>query len=950
MSALTPQGTSQTAASPGPPQTAAPSPPTAAPPGPLQTVAPPLPPQTAAPPLPPQTAAPPLPPQTAAPSDPPQTAAPSDPPQMAAPSEPLLTAATAETPLPAHTAHSQSKSRKKKGRSKKKARVADTGSEMATSDDDASEERKPGPGRKSPLTQQQQGLVRARFSEWEDILRENELHLGKKDAHARDPEAVTLWVEKAINEITTSPEFGTFNDTSKELNRILKDMFRNYRNNTFIKKNKHAFIQKAITKDKKVLLDSTDADLSEGDGLKADAQKAAEALASFKNPAPAKAIFREENDDKIKEEAERLRAEAAQQRAAEGRDPEDFDSRRDDNRGGFYQRALSALWKQADQTLYEEKANSFDLYTNQEEFPKVIRTALESLCQHGALGPMEIFFMSGFRNANNEVTLCRMTCHHNDGENQPGFLRSKGEEGESAMITRRWYDYCNAYLPKHDVAEPSIAASTYVTTNEDGTPVLVNFNLRELKPSQLCEVLKTFLSTLWFHSWPRDQERSSIPLLEIIQHPDDFYDTEKYQFPVAFAEIETLHPADLYTLADYLLSRSGVSCPHPFVFRSKQDICKCLASRRRLQALELSTGEDIAPYDAIHAQLTPSDHSISLPTSNPVHSTVNKLPAANNDHQTPTLSPVQIPATAPMLSPVQIPATAPPLSPVPIPGTALTSSPATAPPLSPVPIPGTALTSSPAPPSTERIPFTKPMPSTEPTCSGELIPSTVSDITPVSVPMDTTPQDIPSVSTNFMAPVLSDNAVPAGQISPPSSSAAPVSTLQHAPLDAAEDPNSPNSMNSTPTQNPPSSVVITLPDAAIPDSSNIAPPVAASVAQPTRQSRRGARKKNVASKGSTPGSSHPVNATAVQAEVHRSSRGKAGKRANPVPDPCQRPAKKPKQHHKGYVNLVPQPDGRDALVHADGTISGYVIKDPDGKEIVVDEDGQFVRPLFGNAE
>ncbi|KAJ3765208.1 hypothetical protein FB446DRAFT_795287 [Lentinula raphanica] len=447
MSTLTPQGTSQIAAPPEPPQTGAPSPPE-----------------------PPQIAARSESPQASAPSESPQTSAPSESPQTAAPSESPLTAATAETPLPAHTAHSKSKSRKK-GKSKKKARVAhSSGSEMDTSDEDVSEERKP--GRKSSLTQHQQGLVRARFSEWEQVLRDNKLHLGKKDARARDPEAVTLWVEKAINEITTSPTFGHFNDTSKELSKILKAMFRNYRNNTFIKKNKHAFVQKAFGK-KKASLDSADADLPEGDALKADALKAAEALASFKNPAPAKAIFREENDEKIKEEAERLRAEAAQQRAAEGRDPEDFNSRKDDNRGGFYQRALSALWKEADQTLYEEKANSFDLYTNQEEFPKVIRTALEALCQHGAVGPMEIFFMSGFRNANNEVTLCRMTCHHKDGEDQPGFLRSKGEEGESAMITRRWYDYCNAYLPKHsDVADTSSAASTYITTTADTVKLL----------------------------------------------------------------------------------------------------------------------------------------------------------------------------------------------------------------------------------------------------------------------------------------------------------------------------------------------------------------------------------------------------------------------------------------------------------------------------------------------
>ncbi|KAJ3831094.1 hypothetical protein F5878DRAFT_677948, partial [Lentinula raphanica] len=412
-----------------------------------------------------QTAAPAEPPKPAAPAELPKTAAPAEPPKTATPAELPQVAATTETPLSAHTARCDS--------------------EMSSPDEDTMKEKKA--GRKSPLTQQQQDFVRSKFPKWEEILRENELHLGKKEAHARDPEEVTRWIATTIDEIRTSPAFETFSDTSAELTKILKRMFRNYRNNTFIKKNKHDILKKAIV-NKQVSLDSTDADMPKGDDLKADALKAAEALASFKNPAPAKEIFREENNEQIKQEAERLRAEAAEQRAAEGRNPEDFNSRRDDNRGGFYQRALTALWKQADQALYEEKANSYDLYSNQEEFPRIMRTALEALCQHGAMGPTEIFMMAGFRNAKNEPVICRL---HTE----------------------------------NDVEETS-CANTYITTNDDAIPVLVDFNLRDLKPSQLCEVLKTFLSTLWFHFWPQDKEQPSIPLLKIIEHPEDFYDTE----------------------------------------------------------------------------------------------------------------------------------------------------------------------------------------------------------------------------------------------------------------------------------------------------------------------------------------------------------------------------------------------------------------------------------------
>ncbi|KAJ3730165.1 hypothetical protein C8R42DRAFT_714869 [Lentinula raphanica] len=463
-----------------------------------QTAAPAEPPKMNTPADLPSTTAPADPPNTAAPADPPSTAAPAGPPKTAVPAELSQVAGSTETPQPAHTAR--------------------CGSETSSPDKDALKEKKP--GRKSSLTQQQQDFVRSKFPKWEEILRENELHLGKKEAHVRDPEEVTRWIETTINEIRTSPAFETFNDTSAELTKILKRMFRNYRNNTFIKKNKHAILKKAIINNQ-VSLDSTDADVPKADDLKADALKAAEALASFKNPAPAKEIFREENNEKIKQEAERLRAEAAEQRAAEGRNPEDFNSRRDDNRGGFYQRALTALWKQADQALYEEKANSYDLYSNQEEFPRVMRTALEALCQHGAMGPTEIFLMAGFRNAKNEPVICRMTCHHKDGQNQPGFLRSKGEERESATLTRRWYDYCSAHLPKHDVEETS-CTETYITTNDDAIPVLVDFNLRDLKPSQfewrgsagLSRVPGRVASTgrVGFEYWDPAPERQTRPL------------------------------------------------------------------------------------------------------------------------------------------------------------------------------------------------------------------------------------------------------------------------------------------------------------------------------------------------------------------------------------------------------------------------------------------------------
>ncbi|KAJ3752229.1 hypothetical protein EV360DRAFT_88954 [Lentinula raphanica] len=345
-------------------------------------------------------------------------------------------------------------------------------------------------GRQSSLSQAQQDVVREKFPKWEKILRNHNLHLGKLDrdgAKARDPEKVTDWLDQTVQEVKSSPVFDDFPDTSKKLTKTIEAMFRNYRNNTFIKRNQHDIVQAAIAKLRKV---STNQEF--------DASKAAEALVCFKSPGGAKQIFRAENEEKIHEEMARMRAEAAQAREAEGRKLEDFDPRKEDNGGAFYQRALTALWKAADQDAYEKKARGHDLFKNQEKFPSVIKTALEALCENGALGPMEILFMSGFRNEHNELVLTRLSCHSGNLENptQPGFLRSPGEELLSATLTRYWCEYCEAHIPRHAIPEEfdRDVESAYISTNSSGIPVLLEFNLYDLKPIEIGKILRKFLN------------------------------------------------------------------------------------------------------------------------------------------------------------------------------------------------------------------------------------------------------------------------------------------------------------------------------------------------------------------------------------------------------------------------------------------------------------------------
>ncbi|KAJ3964106.1 hypothetical protein EV361DRAFT_980827, partial [Lentinula raphanica] len=175
-------------------------------------------------------------------------------------------------------------------------------SKMSNSPDDSTEHSTV--GRQSLLSQAQQDVVRAKFPKWEKILCDHDLHLGKLDregAKARDPDKVTDWLDQTVQEVKSSPVFNDWPDTSKKLTKTIEAMFRNYRNNTFIKRNQHDIIQDAIAKLRKVLTNH-----------EVDASKAAEALVCFKSPGGAKQIFRVENEEKIHEEMARMRAEAAQ--------------------------------------------------------------------------------------------------------------------------------------------------------------------------------------------------------------------------------------------------------------------------------------------------------------------------------------------------------------------------------------------------------------------------------------------------------------------------------------------------------------------------------------------------------------------------------------------------------------------------------------------------------------
>ncbi|KAJ3771270.1 hypothetical protein FB446DRAFT_804558 [Lentinula raphanica] len=445
-------------------------------------------------------------------------------------------------------------------------------------------------GRLSPLSQAQVNAVRARFPDFEEQILKHKLHLGKPAAHgtrARDPERLAAWINTTVQEIMESPAFDIINDTATQVRRTIKEMFKNYCNNTFIKRNKAAMVQEAIANKTDTPTVST-----------MEASKAADALISFKTPAAAKEIFREQHLEEIRQESVRLRAEAAEARKAAGVGPEDFDPRRDDNGGAFFQKALSDLWQKADQEHYKKMVNN-DRFVNQQKFNAAMKTALATICQSGALGPMEIVLLSGFRNKEDQVEFSILNAHHidpADGMPPPPFLQGDKEKNNMEMLVEWWRDYCQLHIPSNITERPTIPENPYIMYN-NGIPVLAEIDLTKCTPFDLASLMKEFLIKLWEFSWPKDQVRASIPLLEMQSHPDDFYDTRKYTFPVPLSVIESTQVPDLWALATYLLQICARSCSTPFTFRSKEDIEMRTASRSREEELVQTTGQEIVMTD-----------------------------------------------------------------------------------------------------------------------------------------------------------------------------------------------------------------------------------------------------------------------------------------------------------------------------------------------------------------
>ncbi|KAE9398083.1 hypothetical protein BT96DRAFT_995265 [Gymnopus androsaceus JB14] len=386
-------------------------------------------------------------------------------------------------------------------------------------------------GRESSLTDEQQAIGRVTIPK------------------QRDPEAVTTWINKTLKEIRGTKGFLTGDNvrTNDEWAKILKDAFKNHRHNVFIKNNINNLVLNALATDEKTKTHQS-------------LVQAAEALLSFKKPAAGKSLFEKENKEEIlqlmKKKLNALRADntANSGDGVSNNHDEHKENKRKENAGTEYQKVLTEMWEKTDQDDYNERAKGINVNDNQKQFKEAIYSALCALCQNGQLGPCEMMILTGFHDKDNNLVAYKLQAHHNNVDHADAFPVDQDEEMALGNACKDW---CETRIPKHVIEPIMPAEELHTLRNANGIPVLEVVDLEQIAPAALTKVLSDFLHALWNHSWPQDQVRLSIPLVEIEVYPEDFYNTSTFQFPITLKLVEMMLLIECYSLCTYLSTISA---------------------------------------------------------------------------------------------------------------------------------------------------------------------------------------------------------------------------------------------------------------------------------------------------------------------------------------------------------------------------------------------------------
>ncbi|KAJ7246646.1 hypothetical protein C8J57DRAFT_1241289 [Mycena rebaudengoi] len=232
------------------------------------------------------------------------------------------------------------------------------------------------------------------------------------------------------------------------------------------------------------------------------------------------------------------------------------------NPAGCYQTALATLWDGADddskakfQDAAAEQAQKIDIPRNQTEFEKHIGGALDDLCGGGSLGHAEMVLFASFRDENDALTT--FAIHGHSEKNQRSF---EDFAPEFATFRAHWDTFSAETIPTR--SRPDRAQWDSIPRNDSGSPLFPSIDFDNTTRSGLAQVTELFFRVCWDHAWPADAAYGVLPLTDIKERPDEFYDTERFDFHprlgVPFHEMSLSH---LSGIVEELIKLSATDDP-----------------------------------------------------------------------------------------------------------------------------------------------------------------------------------------------------------------------------------------------------------------------------------------------------------------------------------------------------------------------------------------------------
>ncbi|KAF6755863.1 hypothetical protein DFP72DRAFT_847120 [Ephemerocybe angulata] len=360
--------------------------------------------------------------------------------------------------------------------------------------------------------------------------------------------------------------------------------------------------------------------------------------------------------------------------------------------------AIANLWNgltddEKDAWNLQEESFASDVEENQEYFPFIMTEAFREMCARKNLGSVLIKF--GFALRRSDGSLTSGIAHTGYDALTDQALSFVPDDNEQQVD--EWRVLADRLLPR--CPEPSAKLPTDAT----GAPIFPSVDLLAVSGAQLQGYFTQYFNELWDQTWPSEPEMVSIPLHDIITHPDVYIDLEKYPLPSTIRPTSVRETMDL---AEMIIKLQGSDTP--FRFRTRNEIVRRRLSHNAHLEEEQTAGDEYQD-DEVDTSLklaTPEDEKVLLAACEAL-----KLGTTPQGQISPT--PLELQGTPP-----------PHASQPPSPRSTHHTSPAPA--STPLELPGTPTPHASQPPSPRSIHHTSPAPASR-HCSPEANPTPINN-------------------------------------------------------------------------------------------------------------------------------------------------------------------------------------------------------------------------------